>query len=122
MESKELTNMTTSTNTKPETCADKIADKLANRNAEILAIMNDPDSDDSYDIALSIDSKQVTTVCLSYGGPADYIEIIHNGYDIHGVTYRYSDWFDTAVVQVEKDEPLYTYARDYIIETMSHEG
>lgn len=112
--------MTMITRTKEERCADKIAHKLADRNAEIQAIMDNPDSDDTYDIALSIDTKQITTVCLSYGGPADYLEITHEGYEVESVVYRYSDWFDTATLPVEKGEPLYTYAVSYIIETMNH--
>jgi len=96
-------------------CADLIADKLKERENDIRALLNDSDSDENSDPALSIDTKKITTVCLSWGGPADYLEITHNGLEIDRVIYRYSDWFDTATIAVDEDSPLYDYAR-YILE------
>lgn len=96
-------------------CADLIADKLKEREGDIRFIMDDPNSDEHSDPALSIDTKKITTVCLSWGGPADYLEITHNGLEIDHIIYRYSDWFDTATLAVDEDSPLYDYAR-YILE------
>jgi hypothetical protein len=96
--------------TKELKCADLIDDNMKEREAQITALLNDYDSDDNDDPALSIDSHKVTTVCLSWGGPADYLEISHSGLEIDRVLYRYSDWFDTATREVLDDSPLYTYA------------
>jgi hypothetical protein len=103
-------------NTKELKCADMIDDNMKDREEQITALLNDYDSDENSDPALSIDSHKVTTVCLSYGGPADYLEITHNGLEIIRVTYRYSDWFDTATRVVLDDSPLYTYAQ-FILES-----
>ena len=93
-----------------------IDDSMKDREEQITALLNNYDSDDNDDPALSIDSHKVTTVCLSYGGPADYLEISHNGLEIIRVIYRYSDWFDTATRVVLDDSPLYTYAQ-FILES-----
>jgi hypothetical protein len=100
--------------TKELKCADLIDDNMKDREEQITALLNDYDSDENNDPALSIDSHKVTTVCLSWGGPADYLEISHNGLEIIRVTYRYSDWFDTATRVVLDDSPLYTYAQSII--------
>ena len=102
-------------------CADLIADKLKERESEIKAIWDDPNSDELYDPALSIDTKKITTVCLSWGGPADYLEITHTGTEIERVVYRYSDWFDTATVAVDEGTRLYDYAA-FIVEEREANG
>jgi hypothetical protein len=47
------------------------------------------------------------------------LEILWHGNDhaweIKRVTYRYSDWFDTATVNVEEGSALWQYA-EYVIE------
>lgn len=98
--------------TKELTCADRIKESLTSLNNEITALTNDPDSDDYFnDLALSIDTYKVIKVCLSYGGPSSYLEIMtgEEG-EIISVTYRFSDWFDTATREVMKEEPAYAYA------------
>lgn len=102
-------------NTKEQNCSELVASKMQEREAEMLAIQNEPESDESWDPALSVDTYQLTKVCLSYGGPADYLEILHHGIEIQSVTYRYSDWFDTATCEVEEGSALWTYA-SYIVE------
>lgn len=102
-----------------ESCENLIAAQLKNREEDIQTLLADPNGDDNYDPALSIDTVQLTTVCLSYGGPADYLEIKHDGARIESVTYRYSDWFDTATRDVPEDSPLYDYAR-YIVEGIAY--
>lgn len=102
-----------------ESCESLIAAQLKSREDDIRAIAADPNGDDNYDPALSVDTVQLTTVCLSYGGPADYLEIKHEGPSIESVTYRYSDWFDTATRDVPEDSPLYEYAR-YIVECIAY--
>jgi hypothetical protein len=104
--------------TKQPTCADRIKDELKSFNDDITALMNDDDSDDRDDPALSVDEFRLINVCLSYGGPSSFLEIKVSGdYDIVSVNYRFSDWFDTAVTPVLECEPAYEYAR-YVVENM----
>lgn len=96
-------------------CADRIDDAMKSREDDIRELLSNPDTDDLYDPALSIDTMKVTTICLSWGGPSDYIKVTHDGLDIKRVTYEFFDWFDGATREVLEDSPLYEYAR-YIIE------
>jgi uncharacterized protein YcfL len=74
-------------------------------------MMDNPNHDDYFDDpALSIDTFTLTSVCLSYGGPSSYLEIKHKDSEVISVTYRFSDWYDTATVPVLESEPAYTYA------------
>ena len=101
--------------TQERKCADRIDENMKDREAQITALLNDSDSDENNDPALSIDRRKVTIVCLSWGGPADYLEITHKGLDIIQVIYRFSDWFDSATREVYEGSPLYTYAQ-FILE------
>jgi hypothetical protein len=97
------------------TCKDRIKDQLKSLNDDLTALYNNPDSDDYFnDPALSIDNYTLTVVCLSYGGPSSYLEIKHKDRDIVSVTYRFSDWFDTATTPVLECEPAYDYARSIV--------
>jgi hypothetical protein len=97
------------------TCKDRIKDNLKSLNEDLTALYSNPDSDEYFeDPALSIDKFQLTSVCLSYGGPSSYLEIKHVGSEIISVTYRFSDWFDTATIPVLECEPAYDYARSII--------
>jgi hypothetical protein len=100
---------------KQASCADRIKDSLKYLNEDLTAMMNNPNHDDYFDEpALSIDTYTLTSVCLSYGGPSSYLEIKHQGSEIHTVTYRFSDWYDTATVPVLESEPAYEYARGIV--------
>jgi hypothetical protein len=98
-----------------KTCKGRIKDSLKSLNEDLTALMDNPNSDDYYDDpALSIDSFTLTSVCLSYGGPSSYLEIKHKGSDVISVTYRFSDWGDTATTPVYESEPAYDYARSIV--------
>jgi hypothetical protein len=98
-----------------KSCAGRIKDSLKSLNEELTVMMDNPNHDDYFDDpALSIDSFTLTSVCLSYGGPSSYLEIKHKGSDIISVTYRFSDWFDTATLPVYESEPAYDYARSIV--------
>ena len=100
---------------KQATCQDRIKDSLKSLNEDLTAMMDNPNHDDYFDEpALSIDTFTLTSVCLSYGGPSSYLEIKHVGTDIISVTYRFSDWFDTATLPVFEHEPAYEYARGIV--------
>jgi len=119
--------------TKEKTCAERIADQLASeeRNlSDIYAVLDGeikPTEDESetqtideaysdlYNYALGINTIKETTITLSWGGPASYLEILHDGADITRLTYRFSDWFDTATEEItDKDSSLYRYAQEMI--------
>ena len=118
------------TSTREATCAERITEKLANEAEAMQAIYEAVDSDNDldreqgyeslYEYALGIDQREETIITLSWGGPASYLEIIHRGTEVYTVTYRFSDWFDTATVEVSEDSPLYRYAAD-TIRTMAGE-
>lgn len=98
-----------------KSCKGRIVDSLKSLNEDLTAVMNNPEHDDYFDDpALSIDSFQLTSVCLSYGGPSSYLEIKHKGSEVISVTYRFSDWFDTATLPVYDSEPAYEYARNIV--------
>lgn len=98
-----------------KSCKGRIADSLKSLNEELTVMMDNPNHDDYFDEpALSIDSYTLTSVCLSYGGPSSYLEIKHKDGDIISVTYRFSDWFDTATLPVYESEPAYEYARGIV--------
>ena len=101
--------------TKQLSCADRIKESLSSLNEELTKVMDNPNHDDYFDDpALSIDKYQLTSVCLSYGGPSSYLEIKHVGSEVISVTYRFSDWFDTATLPVFDSEPAYEYARSIV--------
>ena len=96
---------------KHKSCTDRIKQELSSLNDDLTKVMSNQDYDDYFDDpALSIDHFQLTSVCLSYGGPSSYLEIKHKDGEIISVTYRFSDWFDTATLPVFESEPAYKYA------------
>jgi hypothetical protein len=109
------------TTIKQETCAQRIEEQMKEREDEIRALVSNPDSDwIQDDPALSIDRREVFTICLSWGGPSDYIEVTTNDGEIEKMIYRFSDWFDTATREIDNDSPLWEYAR-YQVEMMRGE-
>jgi hypothetical protein len=100
-----------STINKQESCQDRIKANLSSLNDDLKVMMNNPEHDDYFnDPALSVDHFQFTSVCLSYGGPSSYLEIKHKDGQVISVTYRFSDWFDTATLPVCEGDPAYLYA------------
>lgn len=110
------------TTTQAKKCAELVQEKMAEREEEVRSLQERAeeteyygDEESIYELALSVETDKMTTVCLSYGGPADYLEVIHNEGEIKRVTYRYSDWFDTATAEVREGDALWQYAQ-FIIE------
>ena len=107
--------------TKQAKCADKIAGELKDREADFKALQNRANGgeeearEELYQMALGIQTVQETIVTLSWGGPADYLHITHNEGEVLRVVYRFSDWFDTATVELDETSPLWDYAA-YIVE------
>ena len=109
--------------TKQATCAERIAEEMKDREEYLQSLQNRAEEDENcndyeeiYELALSVDTKKLTTVCLSWGGPADYLDILWTEKDgIFTVTYRFEDWFDSAERKVQEGSALWQYA-EMIIE------
>ena len=119
--------------TKEQTCAERINASMENTEEDLKAIFDvlsgkiDPESDESetqqidnayqelYDYGLGADTRQETIITLSWGGPASYLEVTHRGAEIYTITYRFSDWFDTATQEVTDEESaIWRYVQDII--------
>jgi len=112
--------------TKEATCAQRIADQLAGEEAnlkEIYAVLDstndsaeiDEAQESLYNYALGMNTIKETTITLSWGGPASHLEILHDGAEITRLTYRFSDWFDTATeIITDGESNLYRYAQEMI--------
>lgn len=109
--------------TKQPTCAERIGSELADREQYLADLFKKAqeseyygDYEEIYELALSVDTKKNTTICLSWGGPADYLDVIWTEKEgIYEITYRFEDWFDTASRKVEEGSALWQYA-EMIIE------
>lgn len=107
-------------------CADRINEELKGREAQIADLMtrgrggDEEALDEVYNLALGVEHIEEITVTLSYGGPADYLHIIHSDGEVRRLTYRFSDWFDTAIVELDETSPLWDYASDIVEYSTSH--
>ena len=102
--------------TKQATCADRIAEELQKLEQQVAAVFAayevDVDADD-YQNNIEVYGVRYTETIqlqLSGGGPADYVEIELSRGEMTGVYYRFSDWFDTARVEVSEHSPVYEWA------------
>jgi hypothetical protein len=102
--------------TKQATCADRIAEELQKLEQQVAAVFAayevDVDADDYQNNIEVYGVRRTETVQLqlSGGGPADYVEIELSSGEVTGVYYRFSDWFDTARVEVSEFSPVYEWA------------
>lgn len=98
-------------------CAQRIRQKLAERDglyANLWRRLDAPDAaDDDADALyqelepLGVDVRPVVSIQLSWGGPADWLEIeLENDsrHEIRRVTYHFADWFDHAEREVTQRE------------------
>lgn len=94
-------------------CAERIWAEVKDR-AEYIKGLMDRQDDEAYqelaELPLGIETKQETTITLSYGGPADYLHITHDKGEVLRVVYRFSDWFDTATIELDESHELWDYA------------
>jgi hypothetical protein len=99
------------------TCAQRIRSELVDREAtyaDLWRRLDDPDTaaDDTDTVyqalePLGLAVRPVVSVQLSWGGPADWLEIEladDSGHDIRRVTYHFADWFDHAERDVSARE------------------
>jgi hypothetical protein len=116
--------MTTATTEQRKTCADLIGSELADREqqlADLYEKMNGEDeeqadqaSEEVHEMAYGISVYSVAKVIWSGGGPADWIEITFDKYDLIKVEYIYQDWYDGARVAVEEDSAVWRYAEEML--------
>ena len=96
-------------------CAERISEQLAGRLKQFDEIDcatqsdNEDISDAAYsridELPLSIETRRVVEICLSWGGPADYfIVTLDDDGDIEEVRYRFQDWGDVADVTLTGDD------------------
>lgn len=76
------------------------------------------------ELPIGVSVQKVIKVQLSWGGPADYIEIYVSGYPeqegIDKVVYHYQDWFDGASMIVPENSDMFEYAV-WFIDMYGHE-
>ncbi len=112
--------------TKEAKCADKIAQELKNREeylSDLYFIIDSNDAPDSdrdqaqqeiQEMSYGIDTRTISRVVWSGGGPADYLEITHKDGEVLSVDYLYQEWFDGAKLSVKEGSPAYRYAVELI--------
>ena len=111
---------------KANNCAGKIAGELHLRQHyldDIYSVLDASDSDSRDwerareaidEMAYGIDTRTISRVIWSGGGPSDYLEITHRDGEVLAVDYLYQDWFDGAKLSVPEDSPAYRYALELI--------
>ena len=103
--------------TKELTFVERIGSMLKSTEEQVKAILEIDDYTQYEQLAnlpLSIETVKETTVTFSYGGPADYLHITHDEGVISRLVYRFSDWFDTATLELDCNSPLWDYAQGVI--------
>jgi hypothetical protein len=102
--------------TKEKSCAERIGAELQDRADYIKGLLsgNDDDLEALNNLPLAVETMKETTITLSWGGPADYLHITHNEGDVLRVVYRFSNWFDTAIVELDETSPLWDYAENVV--------
>lgn len=89
-------------------CKERIQNAWESRKEGIQDVLNG--KQDFNDFALSWDVRQdkafedakepFDSLCLSWGGPADYIRYYENG----KIVYCFQDWFDGAEIRLEGED------------------
>lgn len=100
-----------------QSCTRRIRQELASRDdlyAGLWRCLDAPDATDDVTSAvydelepLAVDIRPVIRIQLSWGGPADWLEIElgdDGGRDIRRMTYHLADWFDHAEREVVEHE------------------
>lgn len=114
-------------NTKEKTCAERIDDQLARFEESAGELVADYESgeDDRFqnwnEYPLSIETRKVTTILMSWGGPSDFLKVEHDNEFIYSVEYHFQDWFDGAKRDIEEGSNVWRYA-ETIIETQRECG
>jgi len=91
--------------TKELTANDQIDGKLAELLTGINQALSDNESEKMLDDVLGVSKTLTTRLTLSWGGPADYVELDQdeNG-DVVAGRYIFAEWGDVATKELEGDE------------------
>ncbi len=111
--------------TKEQTCEERIENHLANLEESVTDILKGykgekegQDSEQGFEewsnFPLSVETRKETKILLSWGGPSDFLSVVHDGADIFTVTYHFQDWFDGASRNIEGDSKIWEYAQTVI--------
>lgn len=106
--------------TKQATCEERIDSHLEALEEDISSVLEgyyngEEDGFEAWNnYPLAVSTRQQTKIELSWGGPSDFLTIIHEGAEIYSVTYHFQDWFDGAVRSVEEGSKVWEYARTVI--------
>jgi hypothetical protein len=108
--------------TKEQTCEERIDSQLSNLEESVTDILKgyyqEGESEEGYEawnnFPLSVETRKETKIELSWGGPSDFLSVIHDGTDIFTVTYHFQDWFDGASRNIDGDSKIWTYAQTVI--------
>lgn len=109
---------------KAKSCEARIENELKDRERHLdtlFTIFDDKDCtateeerdeaiDEIHLMAYGSDTYKVTRLTWSGGGPADWIEVHHDGDGIRRIDYVFQDWYDGARREVAEGSPVWRYA------------
>ena len=105
-------------NVRDLSCEERIDSQLANLEescADIVKIYYEGDEEGEWNnYPLAVTTRQETKIELSWGGPSDFLSVIHEGADILSVTYHFQDWFDGAKRDIEEGSKVWEYVQTVI--------
>ena len=106
--------------TKEATCEERIEAHLATLEEDIAGVIQGyyDGEEDGFEAwnnyPLAVTTHQETKIELSWGGPSDFLSVIHEGEKVISVTYHFQDWFDGAKRDVKEGSKVWEYARTVI--------
>ena len=101
-------------------CEDRIEDQLTNLEESCADLLKgyyegeEGGFENWHDFPLAVSTRKETKIELSWGGPSDFLTVIHDGADIYAVTYHFQDWFDGATRAVDEGSKVWEYAQTII--------
>jgi hypothetical protein len=107
---------------KAKNCEGRIESELKDRENDLndlFTIADDYEGDEDlrdqanseiYEFAYGYETYKVTRLTWSGGGPADWIEVQHDGDGIRRIDYVFQDWYDGARREVPEGSPIWRYA------------
>jgi len=103
------------------TCEERIGDYLKRFEESAGELVEDYNSGDDErfqnwnEYPLSVETRKITKVLMSWGGPSDFLKIEHEGTEIYSVEYHFQDWFDGAMREITDEESnIWKYAQTII--------
>jgi hypothetical protein len=101
-------------------CEDRIDDQLSSLEESCVDLLKgyyegDEEGFENWcEYPLAVTTRKDTKIELSWGGPSDFLSVIHDGADILAITYHFQDWFDGASRSVDQDSKVWEYAQTVI--------